>query len=167
MRAMLFAGSLNSSYCHIIAMSQQSKPVWQYGPPVSVLLGCTGVVGNAEELLESHKVATQSSLGTRSSTKKLVFTKKTDLQKEFAISVSQEVKKYTQQSQLILYMYIINFVFLQTKQGIKQWKDVQLSSTSHHSQLQQFVSLIASLVSTITNSIGGNQVSPSYKEPQR
>ena len=50
--------------------SQQSKPVWATNLHPVGLHYYAGVVDNAEELLESHKVATQSSFGTRTSTKK-------------------------------------------------------------------------------------------------
>ena len=49
-----------------------SKPAWATDLHPVGLHYYAGVVNNAEELLESHKVATQSSFGTRSSTKKTV-----------------------------------------------------------------------------------------------
>ena len=57
-----------------------------------------GVVDNTEELLERHKVATRSSFGTRTSTKKAAGPtpankENCDPQIEFTISVSQEFKK--------------------------------------------------------------------------
>ena len=51
-------------------MSQQSKPAWAANLMPVGLNYYTGIVENAEDLLECHKVATQSSFGTRSSTKK-------------------------------------------------------------------------------------------------
>ena len=51
-------------------MSGQSKPLWaSHLHPVG-LHYYAGIVDSAEELIEKHKVATQSSFGTRSSTKK-------------------------------------------------------------------------------------------------
>ena len=50
--------------------SQQSKAIWAINLHPVGLHYYAGVVDNAEELLESHKVATQSSFGTRISTKK-------------------------------------------------------------------------------------------------
>ena len=52
------------------AMSQPSKPAWAANLLPVGLNYYAGIVENAEDLLESHKVATQSSFGTRSSTKK-------------------------------------------------------------------------------------------------
>ena len=51
-------------------MSQESKPVWATNLHPVGLHYYAGVVDDAEKLLESHKLATQSSFGTRSSTKK-------------------------------------------------------------------------------------------------
>ena len=53
------------------AVSWQSKPVWATSFHPVGLHYYAGVVDNAEELLESHKVSMQSSFGTRSSAKKV------------------------------------------------------------------------------------------------
>ena len=51
-------------------MDEQSRPSWtDHLSPVG-LHYFAGVVENAEDLIERHKVATQCSFGTRSSTKK-------------------------------------------------------------------------------------------------
>ena len=49
-----------------------SKPPWACDLHPVGLHYYSGVVYNVEELLESHKIATQSSFGTRSSIKKYV-----------------------------------------------------------------------------------------------
>ena len=50
-------------------MSEQSKPTWASTLCPVGLHYYSGVVDDAEELLERHKVATRSSFGTRTSTK--------------------------------------------------------------------------------------------------
>ncbi len=50
-------------------MSGQPKPLWASDLHPVGLHYYAGVVESAEELLEKHKVATQSSFGTRSSTR--------------------------------------------------------------------------------------------------
>ena len=49
-----------------------SKPFWASELHAFVLHCYTGVVNNAEDLLENHKLATQSCFGTRSSTNKTI-----------------------------------------------------------------------------------------------
>ena len=51
-------------------MSQPSKPAWAANLKPVGLNYYVGIIENAEDLLEHHKVVTQSSFGTRSSTKK-------------------------------------------------------------------------------------------------
>ena len=54
----------------VLVMAEQSKPSWaDHLSPIG-LHYYAGVVENVEELMERHKVATQCSFGTRSSTKK-------------------------------------------------------------------------------------------------
>ena len=54
-------------------MSGQCKPSWASNLHPVGLHYYAGIVDNAEELMEEHKVATQSSFGTRTSTKKATF----------------------------------------------------------------------------------------------
>ena len=49
-----------------------SKPAWAIDLHPVALHYYAGVVDNVDDLLEKHKVATQTSFGTRSSTKKQV-----------------------------------------------------------------------------------------------
>ena len=56
-------------------MSGQSKPLWASNLCSVGLHYYAGIVDNAEELMEEHNMATQSSFGTRTSTKKQVFNK--------------------------------------------------------------------------------------------
>ena len=68
-RTLYLAGSVNlKSTCS--AVSQQLKLVWPTNLHPVGLHYYAGMVDSNEELLECHKVATQSSFETRSSTKK-------------------------------------------------------------------------------------------------
>lgn len=75
------------SSVHVSPSKSCSKPFWASDLRLFGLNYYSGIVENAEELLESHKVATQSSFGTRSSvqmrdTPGLVSTGDPDLTKE-------------------------------------------------------------------------------------
>ena len=80
-------------------MSQQSKPVWATNLDPVGLHYYASVVDNAEDLLQSHKVATQSSFGTRISTKKATShlppgpanKENCDPQEEVATPVSEQI----------------------------------------------------------------------------
>ena len=58
----------NAGTYEVVAMSGQPKPLWASELHPVGLHYYAGVVESAENLLEKHKVATQCSFGTRSST---------------------------------------------------------------------------------------------------
>ena len=75
-------GNFNAGTESRIAICGTSKPSWASNLHPVGLHYYAGIVDNAEELMEEHKVETQSSFGTRGSTKKEGFQCSTSFNKE-------------------------------------------------------------------------------------
>ena len=103
-------------------MSGQSKPSWASNLHPVGLHYYAGLVDNAQELLEEHKMATQSSFGTRTSTKKASIQRSTSPCKEnddpneigtskvrLTLTINHEINVYT----YITMCALISYVFRQ------------------------------------------------------